>query len=247
MKNLIILMSIICISIFVFSSCENNNGVNNSTNSNGTSGSLARFILVDNYLYTVDETTLKVFVVDKSSTKLVNSIKVGFNIETIFAKENTLFLGSSTGVHIFDINNRTNPLYLSKYIHIFSCDPVVAGGNFAYSTLSTARVTCSRGTNRLDVIDISNLNNPVAVASMFMASPKGLGLVSPTKLVVCDDGIKLIDVSNASEPKFLFRLASELAYDVIPNNGNFVAVSKNALSNISIANNNLTIIGKLEY
>lgn len=248
MKKIKFSISIIAICIFIFSSCKDNNGVNATNNgTNGTAGSLTRFILVENYLYTVDQTTLKVFEVDKTNTKFLNSISVGFNIETVFARENTLFLGSSTGIHIFDISNRKVPIHLSIYEHIYSCDPVVANQNYAFATLSTERIRCSRGVNRMDIIDISNLSKPKAVKSLTLSYPEGLGIVSPERLVVCDIGFKLYDISNSKDPKLIDNLTSDYPYDIIPNNGDFIAVAKNSIMNLSIANDKLSIIGKLKY
>src|ERR1043165_6801720 len=75
--------------------------VGKSFNSNtGKGGSLARFTIVGNYLYTVDKTQLRVFdVADPASAVFKSSTDVGFEIETIFPFRDKLFIGSTSVVH----------------------------------------------------------------------------------------------------------------------------------------------------
>ncbi|MGV3658020.1 MAG: hypothetical protein ACO1NX_08695 [Chitinophagaceae bacterium] len=53
--------------------------------SSGTGGSMARFTIVGNYLYTVDKSDLKVFeIADPSNPVFKQTVPVGFEIETIY-------------------------------------------------------------------------------------------------------------------------------------------------------------------
>src|SRR5688500_12067850 len=62
----------------------------------GVGGSLARFTIAGNYLYTVDQTDLKVFdISDPANPVFRRSIPVGFEIETIFPFKDRLFIGST--------------------------------------------------------------------------------------------------------------------------------------------------------
>src|SRR5690606_27823338 len=68
----------------------------------GTGGSTARFTLLNNNLYTVDHYQLKLFNVSQPrDPKYLNTIHLGGGIETIFPYNNKLFIGSTTGMHIY--------------------------------------------------------------------------------------------------------------------------------------------------
>ena len=130
---------------------------------------------------------LKIFDISEEQTPdFITQIYPGFGIETIFVKENYLFLGSRWGVYIYDITSKESPVEVSFYSHVYSCDPVVVSGDYAYSTLNSTG-PCSRGSDQLDVIDISNINSPTNVFTIEMDSPKGLG-ISGNLLFVCDNG-----------------------------------------------------------
>ncbi len=225
----------------------NDNATTSSASTSGKSGSLARFAVVGHYLYTVDRETMRLFDIESGTAKFLADLQVGFNIETIFARGNALFLGSRNGVYIYDISIPDKPAHLSTYQHIASCDPVVADDNYAYSTLSTGRPTCWRGTNVLDIIDISNLSFPKQVTTLLMNDPRGLGIVSSNRLVVCDQGLKLIDISNRILPKLLCYRNDERPFDIIPSNNSFIAVIPGGLANYIVQSDTLQLIGKLVY
>ncbi|MBK9246832.1 MAG: hypothetical protein IPM69_01650 [Ignavibacteria bacterium] len=233
--------------IFLLTGACDTNIVTPTTNTTGTGGSLARFVIQDTYLYTVDRKTLRIFDLSSGSAKFTSSKTIGFTIETIFALGNTLFLGSTDGVYIYDITDRITPSFLSKYDHIVSCDPVVADAKYAYSTLRTGDTRCVRGTNVLDIIDITNLTSPKRVFSLVMSNPKGLGLIGTDKLVVCDNGLKLLNITDRLKPILLHNYTSISATDIIPFSNSFTAVTEGGMSNFTIRNDSITLIGKLEY
>ncbi|WP_370402834.1 hypothetical protein [Tenacibaculum dicentrarchi] len=107
MKKIYILL-ITCLLIFACSQDSNDNSSNQS--GDGMGGSLATFILKDNYLYTVDFFKLTVFnISDTKNPVKVNTIEVGFNIETLFSFDNYLFIGSQNAMFIYDITNKELP------------------------------------------------------------------------------------------------------------------------------------------
>lgn len=225
------------------SSVSSNRG--NSTT--GQSGSLARFNVVEGYLYCVDNTTLRVFDVKQDKPILLKENKVGFNIETIFTRKNRLYLGASDGVHIFDNTTRENPQELSMYRHITSCDPVVADDNFAYATLSTGQDRCRRGINSMDVIDISDGRSPRLLTSTSMSQPIGLGFVGTDRLVVCDNGLKLFNVRNPNNPLLLFMNDDADPKDVIITNSDIVALLGSGMRNYKVVNDSIQYVGRLEF
>ncbi len=85
-----------------------------AANGTGVSGSTARFAIVDNRLYAVTQSDMKLFnLKNPSNPSLEGNINLGFGIETIFPYKNKLFLGTSTGVQIWDNANPQKPTYLS--------------------------------------------------------------------------------------------------------------------------------------
>src|SRR6476661_2864520 len=107
MKQILFLLSLI-----VFLGCTKSGTADRSAISatNGTGGSLARFTVVNNYLYTVDKENLKVYDISYPMNPLyVRTVPIGFEIETIFPFGNKLFIGSTSMVHIFSIADPSNP------------------------------------------------------------------------------------------------------------------------------------------
>jgi hypothetical protein len=243
MKNR--LFYIILLLLSVWYGCDKGTSENSSTSDSGTGGSTARFAISGNYLYTVDNTKMNVFSIsDPAKPVLLNTTDVGFGIETIFlGKENVLFLGSQTGMYIYDVTNPTNPSKICYYQHIYSCDPVIADGNFAYITLHSENSRCGRSTNELQVIDISNLASPFFVKSYAMSSPRGLG-IDKKLLFICDDGLK---VFNATSPSNLvlkqkFNIS---AMDVIPKDSILMVLASDGLVQYLYKNDNIQLLSKL--
>src|SRR5690606_16325402 len=102
----------------------------------GQGGSMARFKIVDDYLYAVDSHTINIFnISDLENPKDLDDVQAGFDIETIFNYGQHLFLGSMRGMYIYDITNPAMPTFVSEFQHGTACDPVVVDENYAYVTL----------------------------------------------------------------------------------------------------------------
>jgi hypothetical protein len=205
-----------------------NNG--SSSMSVGIAGSMARFTLHDNFLYTVDSYNLRTFDIDDlAHPLLVSDLGIGWNIETVFQYQNKLFFGTQTGMIIYDLVNPAIPVYLSQYNHVSSCDPVVVDGNYAYVTLRSGNL-CGEATSQLDVIDVSNVLNPKWEDSYPMQEPYGLGIDNNT-LFVCDGeaGLKVYDVSDPKNLVKITGFADVNAFDVIPFNGVLMMIGKDGL------------------
>lgn len=192
----------------------------NSPGNAGVAGSMARFMLHQHYLYSVAQPwVLKT--IDVSNPMAMNttdSIYTWREMETLFRLDNNLFVGTTTGMVIYNLDEPSKPEFVSDFNHLNACDPVVVENNIAYVTLRTGNA-CFGTTNQLDVIDISNLENPKLLKSYPLFNPHGLGISNGT-LFICDgaDGLK---VFNASNP--LAILSNQIAhfknidaFDVIP-------------------------------
>lgn len=242
MKNIIFII----LAVILFQSCEDGtfDYSTSKDSSTGTAGSLARFAIANDHLYTVDYNHLSVYdISNMSAPEFIEKEYIGFEIETIFPKGDLLFLGSRWGVYIFSISDPKNPVELSLYQHTYSCDPVVVSGNYAYSTLNSSG-PCSRGTDQLDVIDVSNPENPQLVNTINMSSPQGLG-VTDNLLFVCDNGIKIYDITDPESPVYRKTLAIP-AYDVIPIDTLLLVATHEGLYEYEITQNNeLKLLGSL--
>jgi hypothetical protein len=240
------LLMIISLGFVAFNACNKDSGSDTGSNNSevGTSGSLARFTITNNHLFTVDNEKLKSFsLADEHNPVPVAENEVGFGIETIFAgKNNILFLGSQFGMYIYDVSEPSYAGRISYYQHIYSCDPVVANDHYAYVTLSTTS-RCGRNTNELNIVDISNLENPVMVKSYPMTQPNGLG-ISNNNLFVCDDGLKVYDATNVNDIKLLHKFGIP-AIDVIPMDTLLMVLANDGLHQYKYKAGQITLLSNL--
>jgi hypothetical protein len=194
-------------------------GGKTGTTNTGTGGSLARFTVYDDFLYTVDNSSLRLFSISTpSDPNMVKEMYVGWNIETLYPYDNKLFLGGTTGMYIFNLEDPSNPVFISQFNHASGCDPVVVEGNYAYVTLRAGNL-CGQTLSQLDVIDISDIQYPEQIAEYPMEEPYGLG-IDDTLLFVCD-GAAGLKIYSAADPKTIdqHKLAEYKniqAFDVIP-------------------------------
>ena len=205
----------------------------------GTGGSYARFLTLNNFLYVVDESSVKTFSLDSPAEPVeIDKQEIGQRIESIFHFDGNLFIGSGAGLFIYQIQDDGKPLQLSATEYFdtfdtFACDPVVANEAYAYVTLnSKERVNrpCGGGqievdVNVLKIYDIAFLTDPVLINEYEMHAPKGVGLDGDI-LFVCDDteGLKILNVSNPLAIEQLYHFNDFVAFDVIPLDGLLLVV-----------------------
>jgi len=208
----------------------------------GTGGSLARFTVVGNYLYTVDKENLKVFnITNPGQPVFTRTVPVGFEIETIYPFKDKLFIGSTSVVHIFSITDPSNPQKLSVAISpnvIRRCDPVVAKDSVAYATLRT-NGPCGGTGSILAVYDIKDVLNPVQRNAFPVSEPYGLGY-SDNVLYVCDriQGLMVFNISQPYNPQLVRTVSNVQPVDVIPY-GNVLVVWTNVGMNLYDISNKL--------
>jgi hypothetical protein len=196
----------------------------------GVNGSMSRFSIYHNYLYTVMDNMMSIFDLSpEKPVKTAEDIYVGGDVETIFSYGENLFMGTPTGMMIYSVKDPLKPEYMSRIWHAWGCDPVVVENDIAYVTVHAGNL-CGQNTNELIVIDVSDIRNPAPIVSYTMKKPKGLGIDKGT-LFVCDDGLKIFD---ASEPQKI--LANQLVhysgmegYDVIPYNNVLMMIAEDGL------------------
>lgn len=209
----------------------------------GKGGSLARFAILGQTLYTVDEQSLHLFSLQNPAVPTAGpKVQLVNGIETIYPKDHYLFLGTQRGMYIFDVATPTAPVQVSFYQHMVSCDPVVVQGDYAYVTLRGGQ-TCGGGNNVLEVIDLTNLKQPRLVATYPMVGPRGLG-VEGSKLYVCDDGLKVFDITRTPSVTQVQKFATAHT-DVIPNGNYLLAVGPGGLYQYAIGSTALQQVSVL--
>jgi hypothetical protein len=163
----------------------------------GTGGSLARFTIAKDHMYTVSEYDLKIFdLMEADQPRFLHTLNIGWGVETIFPRGDELFIGSRIGMYIVDITEPASPEMRGTFWHSNACDPVFVEGDIAYITLRDG-TECETFTNQLDVVNISDLDNPFLIETFPMHHPIGLS-VYEEHLYLCDDdqGLKVFDASN---------------------------------------------------
>ncbi len=179
----------------------------------GIGGSYSRFGLFDQYLYTIDHSLLRTWSVGSTCPARLDSTWVGWNIETIFPWKDRLFIGSQTGVFIFNNSNPQRPVLETRFDHATGCDPVVCDEENAYVTIHGG-TTCNGTFNQLDVIGIGNLPTANLLKTYPMKRPFGLS-VTNDYLYLCDDGLKIFDKTDPLALKQKSHIAGIKTYDVI--------------------------------
>ncbi|MCP4442479.1 MAG: hypothetical protein GY810_26535 [Aureispira sp.] len=184
----------------------------------GLGGSMARFSIYRDYLYTVDNQQLHVFnIAALDDPTQLNTVSLGWGIETIMPYQDKLFVGTNTGVLIYNNQVPTNPTYISQFNHASSCDPVFIENDFAYVTLRSG-TRCEGFSNQLDILDVADVFNPTLVKTYEMTNPHGLS-VNDNIMYLCDgdDGLKVYDVTDKMnvDKNQLFHDANKPTYDVI--------------------------------
>jgi hypothetical protein len=235
-----------------FLNASNSSGASSGVSGSGTGfgGSMARFGIKDKVLYIVDQNDLKVFdISNKTNPVKMGDFYPGWNIETMFLSGNNMFLGTTTGMVIYDISNPLVPTSRVFFNHARSCDPVIIDDTLAYVTLRSG-TTCGGTVNCLDVINIKKISSPSVVATFSMANPHGLGKKGDL-LFICDGsaGLKIFD---ASDPKILgskliYSYPNINAYDVIPIGTVLVMIGDDGLYQYSYSDvRNIILLSKIE-
>ncbi|MGZ8524148.1 MAG: LVIVD repeat-containing protein [Chitinophagaceae bacterium] len=203
----------------------------------GTGGSMARFTIMNDRLYTVGTSDLDVFnITTANDPRHTNRLNVGWNIETIYPFKNRLFIGSQTGMFIYNVSNADAPVAAGQFNHVSTCDPVIADDVYAYVTLRSG-TSCGGFTNQLDIVKLNNITDPVLQKTYPMKNPHGLSK-DGNLLFICDgeDGLKLYNASDVMNLQLLEELGDINAYDVIAMNKIALVVAKDGLYQYSYAN-----------
>ncbi len=220
---------------------------NSDASTVGQGGSLARFKIVDDFLYAVDSHHINVFdIQDLTNPKDLEDVYAGFDIETIFNKGEYLFLGSMRGMYIYDISAPATPIFVSEFEHGTACDPVVVDDKYAYVTLRGGN-ECGATESGLFIIDISDIERPKLTVSYPMDSPYGLG-IKDEKLFVCDgdSGLKVYNKTNVEDLQSLNHFRDINTFDVIPLEESLLMVGDGVLYQYQYLSDSIKLLSTLQ-
>lgn len=198
----------------------------------GVVGSMSRFAIYQDNLYTVMNNMLGIFDLSgKTPVKTGEDIYVGFSVETIFSYKNCMFMGTPTGMIIYSLEDPLKPERQSMITHVFGCDPVVVENDIAYVTVRSGTF-CGQDANELIVVDVSDVKKPQHIVTYNMKNPKGLGIDNGT-LFVCDDGLRVFNAENPSAIMYKDNILAHFkdidGFDVIPFNNVLMMIAEDGI------------------
>lgn len=209
-KLLTLLMILSCALV----SC---NKEGDSSESQSVAGSLSGFSIIGDELYVLSLHQVDVYGIDGDDIKKMSTITTNEELETIYPFQNHVFLGSTTGMLVYDVDDPYHPQHVETVSHIRSCDPVVADSNYAYVTLRSNGNRCANGVDVLYVYDLDDTFKPTLIKEYDMSHPQGMALMD-SLLLVCDDGLKLYNRKDPYQLELIqhinsFETADALAYE----------------------------------
>jgi len=230
-----------------------NSWKNNSASPGKTialNSSVARFAAYREYLYVVNNDVLKVFSLWDGEVREIRSQYITKDVESILVHNNRLFLGTATGMLIYQIaNDPTTPVHLSTLSDVLGCNPMAVQGNYAYVTVRGGNA-CEQTVSQLHVVNISEPADPYTEVNFNLQSPYGLAIVDKF-LFVCDKGLKVFDVTIPSELDLISHYDKDTngkninGFDVIPYNNILILIGSNGLYQYDYSNQNLRSLGVL--
>jgi len=164
--------------IIIFTwSCSQDSADLSQASDTGIAGSYARFMVVNDFLYVIDNENIKTYSLsDPTLPNLIDEREVGQRIESIFHLDGRLFIGSGIGMFIYTIQSDGIPEYTSDFSYeifpIYPCDPVVANSTHAFVTLNSTVVPvgfCAgnlQPLNQLNIFDITDISQPTLINEM---------------------------------------------------------------------------------
>jgi hypothetical protein len=231
----------------VFLATASTSGTNQPVSPVGLGGSMARFTIVNDYMYAVDRHTLKFISVSNAADPVLSGdMFAGFDIETIYPFKNKLFLGSMIGMFIYDISNPGSPVAQGNFVHARACDPVIADDNYAYVTLREG-TNCGPTKNELHIVNVQNVQSPTLVKTYSMTGPCGLSKDN-NLLFICDGigGLKIYDASDVQNLQLIKRISGIETYDVITYHNKAIVVARDGLYQYDYTNaGNIHLLSRL--
>jgi hypothetical protein len=103
----------------------------------GTNGSMARFSIINNFLYTVGYSNLTAFDISQPyAPAFASTVQVDWHVETIYPLKDRLFVGTNNGMYMYDVQNSPSTPALIDCLRISVPVSVIADDDYAYITLN---------------------------------------------------------------------------------------------------------------
>lgn len=174
------------------------------------SGSTAAMTLHKDAMYSLDSQLLSVFDISETIPKKVAEHQI-VGAETLFIYKDYLYVGGQFGVDIWDVSNELAPVQVNFYAHVRGCDPIIVHNDIGYITLRN-RPGCGGDTNRLEVVDFSDPEEPVLIGIHPLQYPYGLAKMGDY-LAVCQEeyGLNILEVTQTEDVAGQSLLVEEMA------------------------------------
>ena len=219
-----------------------------SDGAKAVSGSLSRFAIVNDFLYTVSYSQLSSFDINNAFNPVFkNNFTVDWHVETIYPFKGKLFVGTNNGVYMYDAaSSPANPAPLGEFTHVRGCDPVVADNDYAYVTINDSSA-CLGFNNELQIVNIKDLSNSFLAKSYQFTHPVGLSK-DGDNLFICDgkDGLKIYNAADVNNLQLIKQFKDAEVYDVIAENGLAIVMTKEGIYQYDYSDlTNIHLISKL--
>jgi hypothetical protein len=234
-----------CSTIPLFAAANSNAVPANAT---ATNGSLARFSIINNYLYTVGPSNLTTFDISQPfKPAFTATVTVDWHVETIYPLKDRLFVGTNNGMYMYDVQSSPSaPSLIGQFTHVRGCDPVIADQNYAYVTINDSSA-CLGFNNELQIVNIKDLGNSFMVSSYQLTHPVGLSK-DGNNLFICDgvDGLKIYNASDVNNLQLIKQCRDATMYDVVALNGLAIVVTASGLYQYDYSDlSNIHLLSKL--
>jgi len=219
-----------------------------SGSSTGVNGSMSRFTIYNDKLYSVIQSTMNIFdLTGDKPKKAAEKVYLGWNVETIFSYKDNMFMGTPTGLVIYSVVDPLKPVYQSSISHVYGCDPVVVDNDLAYVTVHSTGNFCGQNANELEILDVADVKKPKLLVTYGMKSPKGLG-IDNGKLFLCDEGLKVFSITKPETllANMVAHYSGMDGYDLIPFNNTLMMMADDGIYQYSYSNTNeIKLLSKL--
>ncbi|MFK7825659.1 MAG: hypothetical protein AB8G05_16020 [Oligoflexales bacterium] len=220
---------------------QNNSGV-------GKVGSLARFTVIGDHLYAVNNREIKAFdISNPAETKEVSGQSIDFGIETVSGSYPYLFIGGQKGLYIYDVSSDPkSPSFVSQFGHARACDPVVIENDYAFITLRSSNM-CPGSVNELKVVDVSNIRQPKLIKNYPLSAPVGLAS-NEGKLYICDgDNLKLFNSSDVQNVQLKTSVERIGCMDMIFDRSAVIVTSSQGITQYDVSNDIFELLSHLGF
>jgi hypothetical protein len=239
--------------------CVESSDSGDSTNSSGTGGSTARFLIQQNHLVVVEDDSIRTFnLEDAMNPSLVDrSFTTGPRLETVFPYgEDLVLIGTNQGAVIARISSDGLIDGLSFASHFTSRDPVVAANNIMYVTIrpedgqerfvDDSGVLTNRGSNRLIVFDITDIDNPIELIQKPIDNPTGLSIAGNRLYVCFSEGLRIYDVTDPAAPQVISNYADFPCNDVITTGSELLATGDAGIQLLDSQQDIITLLASIQ-